>query len=517
MVAGLSWRRLRNLTPKQRSFCDALTCQGRYSGLREHHGTAPATPRILYGGAGYGGKTHALLSATMELNTELARLGFPGQYGMLLTRTYKQAQMRHILEMSKPWDTGYDSTDRFLEYGYMTGVTDRIHGLAFHFHEKALGGFLIRNIDDPGKYRGSQVAWALVDELTENTRDDFDAILYTIRGGRLPIKAFGAATNPDGIGHSFCKKLWIEQDFEDEEMMDPRDFVYIPALPQDNPTFDETVAATLAGTSDPLLRKARWEGSWDLNLAARFAFTEGVHKFTTDEFLRAIRHEPGDNPWFLIEQYGLPVYGSLDYGTSERSGSPYYLHVLDDASPVNIWTMAELYMKGQRMPQQASAIHALERRTAVPKRRYADPSLWGRIANDETKTSLTRSARFRELGLRLTQGINDRIEGWETMDQLLWYERGPDGTLSTRPRWRIHESCKNLLRALGGAPRDKHNPEDVDTDYDLDHALDSVRYFLHTHLRGKSKRRQEAPAGSPRWYREQLERRIRRGRRERWD
>ena len=52
------------------------------------------------------------------------------------------------------------------------------------------------------------------------------------------------------------------------------------------------------------------------------------------------------------------------------------------------------------------------------------------------------------------------------------------------PKLVVFESCRILAKALPTAPRDDKNPEDIDPEFELDHAIDALRYGLQ--FRGKS-------------------------------
>ena len=487
-----SWREERSSTVPQRLFLDALTAQGPFAYLRETNreedgSLAPATPFVLYGGAGFGGKSYGLRTATLELNGQLAKEGCPGQWGCLMTATYENLKDRHLDKLRK-------------EMAHVGEIQRTgIQGLRFKFHDPALGGFYLRNADDPDKYRGGEWAWLLFDELTELIWRDYDLILYPLRSStRLPFRPFGAASNPDGQGHGWVKRLWIERDFSDEsELTLPENYVFIPAKATDNPAFDMTIKAKLMGNRDPMLVKARWEGSWDLNLGGRFPqFSRIVHGFDWAD-IEAFYGFEGQGWRDLISgDSDLTIFGSFDYGTSEDSAASYHLHAADYER--RVWTFAELYMQGVFLDEQARRIEAFEREYDVKvARRYCDPALKGR-----DDTGISRWRKFADRGIQFMLGNNDRIDGWATLDAFLWYERGPGGEgMASPPQWRIHRNCVHLIRQLSSAPRDDMRMEDVSRKFRDDHALDDVRYFLHSHFRGKARSKQEPEMFSPKWWR----------------
>jgi hypothetical protein len=73
---------------------------------------------------------------------------------------------------------------------------------------------------------------------------------------------------------------------------------------------------------------------------------------------------------------------------------------------------------------------------------------------------------FSENGLYLSKGNNDRITGWRVINDLLENKR----LFVFGGEWN-----RNTLETIPNLPRDKNNPEDVDTRSD-DHAGDRLRY-----------------------------------------
>jgi hypothetical protein len=65
-----------------------------------------------------------------------------------------------------------------------------------------------------------------------------------------------------------------------------------------------------------------------------------------------------------------------------------------------------------------------------------------------------------------------RVHGVQHIHHMLAIQ--PDGL----PKMQIFNNCVNLARALPTAPRERNNSEDVDDEFELSHALDSLRYSL---------------------------------------
>lgn len=478
----MSWIKKRNCTDKQQEFLEALTNTGRYAQ------TPRAAPQVLYGGSGYSGKSRAIRDATYYLNATLAKAGFPGQWGTIACKQHVDLTNRQVEKlMSEP---------EFKELGNVRMSKKR--GFHFEFNHPALGGFYLRHLQDAENLRGVETPWFLVDELTELTLEDREHIMYTLRSPHnVPFVSFGAGSNPDGVGHGWVKALWIEHEYEilgdafDAGLIHEEDFIFIGAKPQDNPTFNETVESRLRGFSDKMLVKARWEGSWDLTEGSRFSrFQLDSHTFWPSDIPEMFGSDRRDaEPELFFARSGnFEIYGSLDFGTDSKAASAFYLHAVDDKG--NIYTFKEMYMQGMWLEQQAAVMRKLVAEYGVV-RIYCDPSLKTRESD-----GLSRFHKFREQGVMLTPGKNNRVEGWATLDALLATEDGKP------PRWKVSRACKHLVRDIQSAPRDEKNREDVSSKFKDDHSLDSVRYFLYTRFRAATVVRARPEWGSPAWHKE---------------
>lgn len=505
---SISWRTARNCHLQQRLFLDALTAQGRFTYLRDNHPGEPATPRVLYGGGGFGGKSKGIRDAAFELNAQLAKEGCPRQWGCILSTTYNALADRQISQIVQEDNNNLTSLG---ELGELK-MTSRDKGPHFRFHDPDLGGFYLRNLDEPDKYKGGGWAWVLVDELTESLWSKIATLFYALRSGaRLPFKSFGAASNPDGISHSQVKKLWIDRDFvgEEENGLFADDFVFIQALPAHNPMFDSTVEANIRMNPDKEVVRARLFGDWNLNYGGRFhIYNPSVHRFSWQQLRNAFGGEVSVEELLHDENLFPHVWASFDYGTATNSAACYGVHALDVYG--RKWTLGELYMVGRTLPQQAKSILDWEKRWPKIRWRYADPALWGR--DDE---GLSRQQKFRDFGVDFIKANNDRVEGWATLETMLYYEVDALGRVVKEPGLRIHEACVNLNRQFSSAPRSALKPEDVDPRFDDDHALDMERYGMHTHIVGQRQRVIQRP-GSVGWHKNQIREEMNRRRNGAW-
>jgi phage terminase large subunit len=473
-------------------------------GLRECQCITVDCPSGLYLGDGFvvTHNSYLLRSAAFYINLVLRDKGYPNRWGALFCNTYPNLRDRHLKMIEQ----------EFQGLGRLVNSTKV--GLHFKFYGEGLGGVYLRNLQADGQggeaRRGSEFDYILVDELTELTRDQFDRLLYTGRSASLPFVAFLGATNPDGVGHQWVKEIFVPQY---RNLSDPffsagidvsRDMLYVPARKTDNPAYarmSHVIDHRFGLISDPDVRKARDEGSWDLYASGRFGsvWDRERHVRTFEQF-KDVYGIPAHLSLleFLrkAQSFGFSVYTSLDYATSVDSVSAYLMHVVDPKGWP--WTVRQMGMSGLQLEAQAERILEFEEGIDV-EARYADPSIGGRAAEREDQR--TRLERFHELGLPFLLAVNDRVEGWATVGSMLYFDK----TKGTDPRWRILDECPDLIRELPNLPRDKANPEDVDKMGGRWHWSDAARYFLHTRFQGGSLPEPEAAEWSAKWFRDLAE------------
>ena len=444
---------------------------------------------------------------------DLRDRGFPNKWGILYCQTYDDLTDRHIMKFK----------EEFQGIGEVRETRD--YGLHVRFHGEGLGGIYLRNLVSTRTKRGAERAYALFDELTEISYQQFYHALYTIRpsGEALPYVAVGAATNPDGLGHLWVKSLFVPE-FRDMghiffKHYSVKDVFYVQALKNDNPAYadnKEIIDSRLGMTEDEDIRRARDEGSWDLYASGRFSMFKAndyrrygmdpsvnVHGFYWEELYSRFGIPEEITPAELInnaEAFGFEIIGSLDYGTSPTSVSAYLEYLVDPNN--NPWYFRQVGMVGMQLPDQAQKILAVQG-NAVVKTRYADPSIGGRAAEGQHR--LTRQEDFRQRGVRFELAINDRVEGWSTCASMLHYEQR-DGQVVRAPRCRFLFPDGNgygvpaLIEQIPNMPRDPMNAEDVAKMGGIWHWGDSWRYGLHTRFRNTLPEKKSMPRiGSAAW------------------
>lgn len=469
--------------------------------------TGPAN-NVLYGGRGGVGKTRTLVITAVYLNGYLRSQGYTNIRGFFGCMDYTQFEDR----------IGPMFVEVFGDLGEVS--TTRKHGLHWRFNDESMGVICFRNLEDPTKRKGSGFAYILVDELTEVPYDVFGALQYlrlqrTER--KLPFMPFGAATNPDGIGHGWVKTFWVPGyqnfDLETTRKFDKDRFIYIHASHDDNPTWNEAeFDLATAGLSEST-RKARKEGLWNVPEGARWpSLDPKKHQFNIRKtFPLGI---PSNWPRIL----------GIDFGTR----APFCCLWIAIDGDRNAWVYREVYESGITPDVQAQAILDMTPEDEQISRIFADNSMWAVLPNATGRVDLSVATIYRDtwgdaFPCGMEPGLKgERKLGWAVLDAMLNQE-------NDQPNLYISEDCTNLWGEFTNAVWDTRGmlaakKEDIDP-RNPDHALDALKYALRTYYEGAIElpeefkyktgaeydqlRRQEYAERAIREFRQELERKGR--------
>ena len=125
--------------------------------------------------------------------------------------------------------------------------------------EYGSGIIAFRNLDDPSKYLSVEFAIQGVDEINRNPKTVFDMLRSRLRWPGIPDVKFLAGCNP--LGEAWVKNMWVKRLFPPEEK-EQYEFVFVPALPTDNPHLPPEYYKGLESLPEAQ-RKAYLEGDWD--------------------------------------------------------------------------------------------------------------------------------------------------------------------------------------------------------------------------------------------------------------
>lgn len=409
--------------------------------------------RVLYGGAGFGGKSQLLRWITLELNAVLANAGVHRPYGALACKVGEDLRKRHSMRLE-------------VDYADIGEITDsNKYGQVFHFKDRRLGGFYLIHLENPARYRSAEFSYILGDEITEWSREDFGVLLYSLRSKfNPPIAPFIGASNPDGPGHAWVKKLWIDRDFSgDDSSFNPDDFIYVPALPEDNPVWNDDMMASQFAGLPAAVRHARLTGDWSVVVNARFPdFKRETHVFSMKERF----------------PFGMPakwdIYRAVDYGY----GAPFCcLWAARCPASGDIYVYRELYQSKTYAWRQAELIMEYTSPVENVVFTIADPSMHHRHAGEYGMAELNIADIYAKQGVHLVKGWNNRVQGWACVENYIAHT-------SSHPKLYVEQGCHNLIRQLESAQIDPRSPMlskrgDIDPRQE-DHAIDALRYLLAT-------------------------------------
>jgi phage terminase large subunit len=317
------------------------------------------------------------------------------------------------------------------------------------------GSFIVfdglRTPRDIDKFVGVEYDLIIIEELTQLTEKDFNQLRGSLRTSRSDDwrPRMYLTTNPGNIGHEFVKKMFIEPYRNNAETTTK----FIPSLAKDNPFLNPDYMLYLDSLEGDL--RAMWrDGIWDLFEGIAFPTFDAEHIITYEEYLNWI----STGSWIY--------YCGIDYGVT----SPYCClwQAFNPTMGRSIF-YREDYQASCVISEQVARILSLTPYDENISVYYADPAMWGRQSTDTMITTVADI--YRDNGLVLTKGDNQRINGKRKIDNMLCM--APDGA----PKLLIVDKCTNLIRQMQSLQRDPKNPEDVMKCSD-DHAYDAMRMAL---------------------------------------
>lgn len=161
-------------------------------------------------------------------------------------------------------------------------------------------------------------------------------------------------------------------------------------------------------------------------------------------------------------------YRTIDYGLDMLAC---YWIAIDTNQKAYVYK--ELYQSNLIISQAAKAILDMTTKDEKIYTTIAPGDLWNR----RQETGKSAAEIFMENGLFLTQGDNDRVQGWLNLKE--WIFPYEDEQKVMTADLVIIKNCVNLIRTLPQIQSDAKNPNDVATEpHELTHAPDAIRYFI---------------------------------------
>lgn len=410
---------------------------------------------VLYGGAGGGGKSFAMVADPFRY------VNNPNFRGLLVRRT--NDELRELISTSKRLYIGADKRNQFLErdktWVFPSGAT--------------LWMSYLESEDDVLRYQGQAFSWIGFDELTQwNSPYAWNYMRSRLRTTTASgLKLYQrATTNPGGPGHAWVKKMfvdpapantpfWATDPDTGETLMWPKGHSkegqplfkrrFIPATLFDNPYLaeDGLYEANLLSLPEHQ-RKQLLYGDWDINEGAAFTeFNRNIHVI-----------EPFDIP------ASWPRFRAADYGYGSYTGVLWFAVAPDE----QLIVYRELFVSKVTAWDLADMILEIEQEEKI---RYGvlDSSLWhnrGDRGPSLAEQMISKGCRWRPA---------DRSKGSRVSGKNEIHRRLQVDEWTGEPRMVFFNTCKNLIAQLPALPLDKNNPEDVDTKSE-DHLYDALRY-----------------------------------------
>jgi len=419
----------------------------------------PNQPRfILIEGNRGGGKTHAALAQVLlddchraDVNALILR-----RIGLAMREQMESRQSRFLLPGTS------------MEYARNTGVIRLGQSIVRlgHYHSD-------RDVD---RYLGQEYDVILVEELTQLTLNKFLDIVSCLRTSKPGWRPrLYATTNPEGIGFTWVKRLWISRRYSQGEF--PGDYTSIRVMLNENPYLDQEEYLRSLGSLSEVKYKAWVEGSWDIATGQFFDFDRS----------RVVRPKMEEVPHYW------QTWGAYDYGWTHPSA---WLSFAMDSFK-NVWTIRE--WGGPRKPlwEQVAEIAAWPE---AKRWRFVacSPDMWGHYDDEGNTIAAKLEKALREVGIHavLRPASPGRIQGAaEVLHRL--------GGMGKEPTWFICENCVRLIETLGYLQHDPHQPEDVlkvnadDQGEGGDDFYDAARYGLMAISQGAAPYRPMMPGYAP--------------------
>ena len=458
---------LYSLWPKQADALDLL-------GL----GEAPASvDELLFGGSAGPGKSLCIRATAAAVAEK-----WPGSVFPIFRRTYPELEENMIRKMLQevPESVAKYSAERKELLWANGSITEFRH---------------CDREDDVFRYRSAEWQGLGIDEAT-----DFSPLMLTFLRSRVrrpddpekrkkikgldrwhPIILY--ATNPGGPGHRYLKDGFVDHEGERKPWVASRDDgslrrYFLRGRLADNPSLDEDdYERLLAGLSDPIIRRAMAEGDWSIFSGQFF----GSYRYDTHVC------EPFEIPpdWMCWtgQDWGISKWAACVWTARVPPLAPIVMMngaVTRSERPRTV-VYREWMQKNLDTEAQTFTLLTLSRNDVLVAR-YADPHMW-----DKARDGGSIAGDFVNNGWQILKANNDRKAGWARIHSMLAsHEDSP-------PELLIMDHCVHLKKAIEEAPRDKIDPEDLDTHYEFDDVLDSLRYNTIGSTRSyRQQRRQRA-------------------------
>lgn len=355
----------------------------------------------------------------------------------------------------------------------------------FEFKNGAICEFDYLEGDKIDSYQGHAYTLVIYDELGNfSSIREFDMMRGNMRSAQgVPCQIF-ATCNPGGILHNIIKARFIDcappntptADGWDEAGNPLTWKVYIPSTLYENPYLlknDPTYIQRLKQIGSPEMVRAWLLGDWNI-------ISGGAFDKLFDHDIHVIKPFRVPRDWRVIEVYDdgtAKPYAACWFAISD--GSDYIMPNGDHRSTIrgDIFCVAELY--GWDGTPNVGTGESVESKAAkiIAKEKALGYHISERIADSAIFSSKVHSIAddFEECGIRFSPC--NKAPG-SRINSINLFRNRLIGSLERKDSPGIFwfDTCRNCIRTIPTLPRDRKNPDDIDTLAE-DHLLDCSLYL----------------------------------------
>lgn len=431
----------------------------------------------LYEGTRGPGKTDALL---MDFARDVGQGHGQAWFGIIFRQTYKQ--LEDVVRKSRRWFSQIFPEATFSKGDYRwewpTGET-----------------LLFRYMDDPEdywNYHGWEIPWLGWEELTNwPDLECYDRMKACVRSSVMNVpRRIRSTANPWGVGHNAVKMRFIDPappgvviESRDTGLMRCRirghwsENRRLLAAQPDYPAF-------IAASATSQAQKDAWlDGSWDVVAGGRFDDVWDRKAHVIEPWLKPDGTLDIPSSWRIDRSYdwGQAKPFSVGWwaesdGTMAPDGKVYPRGTLIRIAEWYGWDEVHPNV-GLKMSDKEIALGIVEREERLGIRARVRPgpadSAIFQLDSDGASiagTMLKNGVGFTESDKR----PGSRVTGWGA----IWNRFNARARMDREAPWLLaFATCRQFIRTVPTLPRDKRNPDDVDTSAE-DHIGDETRYRM---------------------------------------
>ena len=303
--------------------------------------------------------------------------------------------------------------------------------------------------DAEDKIKNVTLAGFFIDQVEELDTGEYfglyETLLSRLSDPRGPQKALLVA-NPGPEDH------WVYKRFVGERTKEPQTRRVSVTLLDNAPNLGASYVRRMLRRKEtnPLFYRRYILGEWGAFGGKRFAAWD-PRRHVVDPF----EVPPG---WEIVQ--------GIDYGWAHPTAAVWCAIDFDG----RWWVVAEHVESERPVSHHAQQIRKTEQKLNIaPSSRWLDPSCWARKSEYQST-----AIEFAEYGIDCGKAQNERISGWNRIDEMLNHEM-KDG----EPQLRIFSTCENLIDEMRSL-KIKEGTDDVEKEHD--DAADALRYAIMSRM-----------------------------------